>query len=44
MNSIEEMCIRDRYKIIDGQWIMVPDELVEDLTWACHESGACGSI
>ena len=27
------------YKIIDGQWkIMVPDELVEDLTWACHES------
>ena len=26
------------YKIIDGQWkIMVPDELVEDLTWACHE-------
>ena len=29
------------YKIIDGQWkIMVPDELVEDLTWACHESFA----
>ena len=27
------------YKIIEGQWkIMVPDDLVEDLTLACHES------
>lgn len=27
------------YKLINGQWkIMVPDNIVEDLTWACHES------
>ena len=32
------------YKIIDGQWkIIVPDEHVEDLTWACHTLAHAGA-